>query len=127
MTRYYYFMEANGREITDISRLYLVKAGDGKSNERAISQLNRFALAFSCYFEIRSAESTSFIRMIENSVNVPFLMLMTEVKASDLLKHLRAGSRPPLSSLLLSNNHHFLKATSTDYLISSQIRAFLSA
>lgn len=121
MKHYHYFVESTG--IPDATTIvYSVAIGASKQANRDFLYLTAYAVETGSYFKIRSLESSQFIQRLREAHGIPssnFVLL----DSRELVRHLKANTRPQLSADTLANRHYMMQFLSTNYLISNRMAA----
>ena len=120
MKHYHLYIEA-GRMIDENSHFYKVSIGASQQADRDYLFLVAHAADHGHYFALWSADVDDFLAKIKKSLNLDFVPLQP-ISARDLVRHIKAGTIPPLSPQVLNNADTMRKFFNLDYLISSNLR-----
>ena len=105
----------SGVQLDDDSRCYCVMIGQSKSDTRDYLYLVAWSVQHGCYFKLWDKEVSDFYQKVRESV--PNMKPMVSMSAREMVKHIKADSRPELPQNLLTNQHHMLKYLNVNYRI----------
>jgi len=105
----------SGALVDDDTRCYSVMIGQSKSDTRDYLYLVAWSVQHGGYFKLWDKEVSEFYAKLRESV--PNMQPLMNVSAREIVRNLKAGTRPELPQTLLSNQHHLLKYLNLNYRI----------
>lgn len=121
MTHYHLYIEC-GNVIDDTSRFYRVGVGQSKQGTRDYLYLVAYAVQHGHYFHLWDNPTDDFYRHIRNTAenfNADFLV----IPARQLVRHLKANTRPSESTNTLINRARQQRALNVAYRVTGKIEA----
>lgn len=101
--------------VDEDSRCYCVMIGQTKSDTRDYLYLVAWCVQHGCYFKLWDKDVSEFYDKLRHSV--PNMKPLMNVSAREMVRHLKADTRPELPQNLLTNQHHLLKYLNVNYRI----------
>lgn len=101
--------------VDEDSRCYCVMIGQTKSDTRDYLYLVAWCVQHGCYFKLWDKDVSEFYDKLRHSV--PNMKPLMNISAREMVRHLKANTRPELPQTLLTNQHHLLKYLNVNYRI----------
>lgn len=117
-----------GATIDNTSRFYRVWVGQSRQADRDYLFLLNWCVTHGYYFERYTTEVQSFLFKIADSIAAPAAdphvdsLHLLDIKARDLVRHIKAGTSPSYPENALHNAHHVRAMLDTNYRISCNFR-----
>ena len=103
----------SGAMVDEDSRCYCVMIGQTKSDTRDYLYLVAWSVQHGCYFKLWDKDVSEFYDKLRHSV--PNMKPLMNISAREMVRNLKAGTRPELPQTLLTNQHHLLKYLNVNY------------
>lgn len=105
MTHFHIYIQSNGTQVSDLSRIFIVGVGTSAQATRDFLYLTAKAVDDSDYFERRCLDSSEFMRRVIEAHKIPQSSIQ-KISARDLVRHFKANTAPPLSQSNLAAAHN---------------------
>lgn len=116
MTHYYIYIQSNGNQVNELTRIFIVGVGTSEQATRDFLYLTAKAVDDSDYFEKRGLDSSDFMRRVIVEHSLPDYAIQ-KISARDLVRHFKANTAPKLSPSSLANAHHQRMVLDSNYRI----------
>lgn len=114
MKRKHLFIES-GALVDENTKCYCVMIGQSKSDTRDYLYIVAWSVQHGGYFKLWDKEVSEFYAKLRQSV--PNKQPLVTISAREIVRNLKAGTRPELPQNLLANQHHMLKYLNVNYRI----------
>lgn len=105
----------SGALVDENTRCYCVMIGTSKSDMRDYLYLVAWSVQHGGYFKLWDKEVSDFYQKLRESV--PNMLPLMNVSAREMVRNIKAKTRPELPQTLLTNQHYMLKYLNVNYRI----------
>ena len=105
----------SGALVDNDTRCYCVMIGQSKSDTRDYLYLVAWSVQHGGFFKLWDKEVSEFYHKLHESV--PNMQPLVSISAREMVRNIKAGTRPELPQNLLANQHHMLKYLNVNYRI----------
>ena len=105
----------SGALVDENTKCYCVMIGQSKSDTRDYLHLVAWRVQHGSYFKLWDKDVSEFYYKLRESV--PNMQPLVTISAREIVRNLKAGTRPELPQTLLTNQHHLLKYLNVNYRI----------